>query len=42
MGVVAELISNTLKDFIGAIDIGWVRLPLGVRYLVTRVIEAGL
>jgi hypothetical protein len=41
MGVVAELRSNAIQDAIGAVDIGCVRLPLGVRHFVTRVIEAG-
>ncbi len=42
MGVVAELRCYAFKDSIGAVDVGWVRLPLGVRHLVTRVIEAGI
>jgi hypothetical protein len=42
VGLVAELRGNALEDLIGAFNIGWVRLPLGVRHLVTRVIEAGL
>lgn len=41
MGVVAELRSDEIQDTIGAIDVGCIRLPLGVRHLVTRVIEAG-
>jgi hypothetical protein len=40
MGVVTELGCDIFKDSIGAIDIDWVRLPLGVRQPVTRVIEA--
>ena len=40
MGVVTELGCYALKNSIGAIDIDWVRLPLGVRHPVTRVIEA--
>ena len=42
MGVVAELRGDALKDLIGAFNISWARLPLGVRHLVTRVIEAAL
>ena len=37
MGVVTEVECDAFK---GAIDIGQVRLPLGVRQPVTRVIEA--
>jgi hypothetical protein len=40
MGVVTELGCDAFKNSIGAIDIDRVRLPLGVRQPVTRVIEA--
>jgi hypothetical protein len=42
MGVVAELRCYAFKDSNGALNVGWVRVPLGRRHPVTRVIEAGV